>query len=296
MIFGTDFAIVNEHVKNWEAFKIPLDLQFAFFRLTQGYNIYDNVYAIKAEAEGARSVGMLTAGWHQFDPTQSVTIQMDNFCRSWDTQRFELRPILAVESGANIYWASVPASVQTPMLEQCVDILTKRIYAPMIYSRQEYWDSHVEPRPLWNTLIPWIARYKGINIKQAPTMLSPWADGYHKFRDWPNYDEWFWQYTDKGLFPGVVVAPNNDSVNANIDLDAFNGTREDLDALKMVSVTPPNVDLEDVYAKLDELNIRMNKAVADIENQKVLHNGHVHEDAVTFADIKRRMKSLGDGL
>lgn len=308
MIFGTDFAIVNEYVKDWEAFKAPLDLQFAFFRLTQGYNIYDNVYAIKSQAEGARSVGMLTAGWHQFDPVQSVSVQMENFIRSWNTQKFELRPILAVESGSRPDWAAVPANVQADMIEQCVHILTEEIYEPLIYTRENYWDNHVEQRPMWSTLKLWAARYIGINLKQAPTMLSPWSDGAYKFRDWPNYDKWFWQYTDKAKYPGIVVWPTDLVTSAAIDLDAFNGTRADLDALKMVAPTPaPVVDLDDLYAKMDELNNRMNKVAIAIENLGELHNGFASETVTNrnadkaefnaFAeDIKRRMKSLGDGL
>lgn len=240
MIFGIDYAVVNEYVKDWPGLKAQLDFQFAFFRLTQGYNIYDNVYTIKAAAEGARSVDMLTAGWHQFDPTQSVQVQMDNFFRSWDTQKFELPPILAVES--NKYqpaWALVPANQQADMLERCVEISKSRVSNPMMYTREEYWDSHVQQRPLWGTLTLWGARYVQLNSKQAPTMLTPWADGYYKFRDWPNPVGFFWQYTDKGLFPAIVVSPTNYGLNANIDLNGFSKTRADLEKLRISAAPEP---------------------------------------------------------
>lgn len=280
MIFGIDYAVINEYVKDYTALKPYLDFQFAFFRLTQGYNIYDNVYTIKAAAEGARSVGMLTAGWHQFDPTQSVQVQMDNFFRSWDTQKFELRPILAVES--NIYqpaWALVPPGTQADMIEQCVAICKSRASDPMIYTRQEYWDSHVQQRPLWSTLLLWAARYIALNTKQAPTMLSPWSDGYRKFRDWPDNKKWTWQYTDKGLFPGIVVSPTNYSINANIDLNGFDGTRDDLEALRVDAapvdaitelqneVSVLSKDLTDLKSAIAAKDISVNERLMEVEKR-----------------------------
>jgi GH25 family lysozyme M1 (1,4-beta-N-acetylmuramidase) len=84
---------------------------------------------------------------------------------------------------------------------------------PIIYTRQSWWDTYVNPDPLWGQCDLWAARYSAY-------LVTPWSDGFFKFRDW---DDWkFWQYTShcNGAYFGFASKDG--------DLDWFNGEEADL--------------------------------------------------------------------
>jgi hypothetical protein len=142
---------------------------------------------------------------------------MDTFFRHIDGLEYEWGLVLdnEVSNGEE-------NDIITNVVWRCFDIMKERSDPmPLNYTRQTWFDWHVDAWDDWKQYKLFAARYD--NYKY-PYLTSPWSDGRYKFRD---YDEWFiWQaYADH---PPNLQGERYGVDSKSIDLDVFNGTKEEL--------------------------------------------------------------------
>jgi lysozyme len=78
---------------------------------------------------------------------------------------------------------------------------------PILYTYNKFYVSTIQTDRRFDKYPVWIAWY---NIKGDPnTILNDWV---------------FWQFTEKGLFDGI---------EGNVDINVFNGKKQDLDGLRI---------------------------------------------------------------
>jgi len=196
-------------VNDWNA--VAQKVKCVVNRATCGDYYTDTAHA--SHWYGAGGVGMLRSSYHVVtpaDPTNMRRIgakeQMDKFFAAMDGKGTDIPIVLDSElqrGQTKEYITEVTAG--------CIELAEKEYGKyPILYTRKTWWDYWTNQHPLFSKCELWPARY-------STTLVSPWSDGYYKFRDWTTWRLWQWSST--GAIPGIV---------GNVDLDWFNG---DSDAL-----------------------------------------------------------------
>jgi GH25 family lysozyme M1 (1,4-beta-N-acetylmuramidase) len=154
----------------------------------------------------AKSAGLIRGAYQYLVPSQSVSQQADMMVQAMATlQSDDLPPVVDVEEVGSTSPAQLAAMVQ-----QWVDAVkagTGR--TPIVYSGSYFWDDYVQSTA-FNTQPLWIPNY-GVTCPRLPAAWSNWA---------------FHQYTSSGGVSGI---------SGNVDLDRFNGTLTQLQALVAAS-------------------------------------------------------------
>jgi len=81
------------------------------------------------------------------------------------------------------------------------------------YTRQSWWDTWINPNPIWVQYDLWAARY-------AAWLTGPWSDGACVFRDYKDWKFWQTTATANGPYYGIAAL--------EADLDQFNGSEVEL--------------------------------------------------------------------
>ena len=179
------------------------DVSFAYIKATEGSGFTDECFAYNYEE--ARKYGIRPGAYHFFSFDSPGATQADNFISAVPKTEGSLPPAIDLEF-YNGYEKDPPK--REKVLPELGDLALKleRHYGtrPVLYvTRRSYRlyikDSEFEDYPLWIRDV-----YKPV--------ISP--------------DNWvFWQYADDGELDGY------NGEEDKIDLNAFNGTKEELDAL-----------------------------------------------------------------
>lgn len=186
------------------------------------------------------NVNVPWGGYWYFRPNWSATQQAGYFTGLLKNHKFNLLPVIDVE-------ADVDFSVYTPKVyaDRVADFIfnttkTLNLSHMIIYSRQSFWDVHIEKRTGWANQDLWLARYANLQ--------HPWSDGNYVPRDWKRAT--FWQYTNKGDGLGYGNGPtSNGATAAQIDLDWFDGNEADFN--KYAGVNPEPTQQEKWMAEID---------------------------------------------
>jgi len=193
----------------------------------------------------AKDVDFKTTFYHVTVPNISEISQMDNFYRQTDGLECDFGPVLDNEIANGMDNQRI-----THVIWYCFDRMEKNSdYMPLNYTRESWWDWYVNPWTGWSKYKLWAARY---DYYSNPSLTSPWSDGRYKFRD---YDNWLlWQaYADK--------PPNNQGSRYGVDstcvdMDIFNGTKDELLKYLGIGVTPPDpppsLTLEERVKRLED--------------------------------------------
>ncbi len=161
---------------------------------------------------GAGSVGKIRSCYHVVAPADtlgiriSAKVQMDRFFTVMQGKKTDIPVVLDCELSRN-----QTKDYITQVIAECIQLaLNEYGKYPIIYTRKTWFDYYTNPHPLFGKCDLWPARY-------STTLVSPWSDGYYKFRDWTTWKLWQWSST--GTTPGIVGA---------VDQNWFNGDLSDL--------------------------------------------------------------------
>ncbi len=183
--------------------------RFMFTKATEGDFYADPTFA--ANWSGAKAAGLLRGAYHFFrcnvDPKKQAKKFIDYVRKAKDDG--ELPPVLDLESHDGQTKDKIISRAKT-WLDEVEKAFGKK---PIIYSGQyflqDYFSEAGGGPPKWAKDYPlWLAQYP-----------NSYVDGQKPFlpRGW--YVWTFWQYSEKGRINGI---------NADVDLNVFNGTLEEL--------------------------------------------------------------------
>jgi lysozyme len=171
---------------------------FAFIRVSDG-TFSDPQFS--TNWAGAQAAGLIRGAYHFFRPSHDPYADADQFLQEMGTLGpGDLPPTLDMEVKGGETNKTVVHRALTWL--KYVEAATGR--RPMIYTSPSFWRSIGNPD--LSAYGAWIANWG----PKCPTVPSPWSD-------WR-----FWQTSDSGNVAGISNA---------VDLDLFNGTLADLQAL-----------------------------------------------------------------
>lgn len=172
-------------------------VEFAFIKATEGGDYTDPRFA--ANWAGAQQAGVARGAYHFYRPQTDAMAQAAHFLRTVQLAPGDLPPVLDVEVTDGRSAAQIAAGVRTWLQE--VERATGR--RPILYTRASFWTGQMGGGfggyPLW------VAHY-GVSSPSIPAEWSGWT---------------FWQHSDAGSVDGI---------GGGVDLDWFNGDREEFEA------------------------------------------------------------------
>ncbi|GAB4459086.1 MAG: hypothetical protein OHK0041_23710 [Anaerolineales bacterium] len=183
--------------------------RFVFAKATEGDFYADPTFP--ANWSGAKAAGLLRGAYHFFRPNVDGRKQAKKFIDYIKSTKDngELPPALDLETHDGQTNARIIARAKD-WLDEVEAAFGKK---PIIYSGQYFLQDHFSEAgggpPAWAKEYPlWLAQYPNVYMDgQQPYLPRGWF-------------KWtFWQYSEKGRLNGI---------NANVDLNVFNGTLEEL--------------------------------------------------------------------
>jgi lysozyme len=207
-VAGIDVSRYQETI-DWHAVK-QSGKEFAFIRVSDGLNHPDSKF--ETNWAGAKDAGLLRGAYQFFRPAQSAEAQADLMIDAIGVLGAgDLPAVIDVESADGQSSATIVKKVRAWV--QRVEAATGR--TPIIYAASGFWNtlsgtSEFAAYPLW------VANY----TTKCPSMPATWGD-------WQ-----FWQYSESGSVAGVP---------GNVDVNVFNGSLADLQAIARADLEPMGV-------------------------------------------------------
>jgi len=171
---------------------------------------------------GAKSAGLLRSAYHFFVPDMDPLKQAAAYLKALGSDPGDLPPVLDVEAKT-----TNPAQLAKDAEKWLAEVEKQLGKRAVIYTAAWYWNSTMligGKYPAWASERPvWVAAYP---VKDGTPTLEQIAQGKYKPLLPKGWDKWaFWQYSERGRVDGVA---NPDGKPANVDLNVFEGTLEDL--------------------------------------------------------------------
>jgi GH25 family lysozyme M1 (1,4-beta-N-acetylmuramidase) len=182
--------------------------RFAFIRVSDGLRYVDGSF--DSHWSGARGAGLLRGAYQFFRASQDPVAQADLLVRKVGRLGAgDLPPVVDVESNDGVSSATLVANLRR-WIERVREGTGRE---PIVYTAVGFWDALAANTSEFARQKLWVANY-GVRCPYLP-------------RDWSTWT--FWQYSDRG---------NVDGISGNVDLNVFNGTIEQLQALAQSSSAP----------------------------------------------------------
>jgi lysozyme len=172
---------------------------FTFVKATEGITLNDPMFSHHWRSAGA--CGIFRGAYHFFRPQFDPVAQAEQFLDLIWEEPGELPPVLDLEGLGNLSPDRVIAGACRWM--KAVEEQLKR--KPILYTGSAFWRKTLGNSPLLAEHPLWIAHYTSGPRPLLPSAWSKWT---------------FWQFSQEGRVPGIP---------GRVDLNAFNGTRPDLD-------------------------------------------------------------------
>jgi lysozyme len=171
---------------------------YVFVKVSQGSDGVDPDYQRNIDA--ARAAGLYVGSYHFYTTDHTAQSQFDNVVKHLDIKAGDLPLVVDIEVLSKNSLPDLAAELKTflDLIEQKYSI------KPIIYSGENFANEYLKgfaDYPLW------LAEYTDAPAPKLPLDWSAWT---------------FWQYSQSGSVPGV---------NGAVDLDRFNGTAEQIEAL-----------------------------------------------------------------
>lgn len=174
---GIDVSSHQQYIQ-WDKIKKDKNIHFAYIKATEGAHYTSPHYAYNVKM--AHSNGMLIGSYHYFSSYSSVQEQYANFTRTVMANEQDIIPMVDVEKLGQ--WTRQEL---IDSLSLFMDLLTEHYgIQPMIYSQMSFYNDNLSP--YFNKYPLYIARY---SFRQPKIK---WNGHYV-----------LWQYTEKGVVPGV---------------------------------------------------------------------------------------------
>lgn len=171
---------------------------YVFVKLSQGADGFDPNY--QRNIADARATGLYVGSYHFYTTDHTAQSQFDNLAKHLDLKAGDLPLVVDIEVLSK---NSIPDLASE--LKTFLDLIENKYgIKPIIYSGENFANEYLKgfaDYPLW------LAEYTGAPAPKLPLDWNAWA---------------FWQHSQSGSVPGV---------NGAVDLDRFNGSAEQLEAL-----------------------------------------------------------------
>lgn len=173
----------------------PVD--FVLIRATMGAIGEDNEFPRNWKA--VEQKGLVRGAYHYYNPNVNSTLQAENFILTVDLQKGDLPPVLDIEKVSSIQ----DVEHLRKGVQNWLDIVEEHYKVePILYTYasfyNDYFDGYFDDYPLW------VANYNKVN---RPIKGNDWI---------------FWQHSETGTIDGL---------KGYVDLDLFEGSRNDLNDL-----------------------------------------------------------------
>lgn len=173
-------------------------IHFIFMKATEGGDHGDDTFT--RNFSQARHYGFIRGAYHYFLPKTDANKQADFFIRTVKLDKGDLPPVLDVETTGKRSSQQLKSAVKTWLNRIEAHYGTK----PILYTSYKFKERYLND-PMFDEYPYWIAHYYVDSVKYK----GKWH---------------FWQHTDVGNVPGI---------EKEVDLNVFNGTLEELQALTL---------------------------------------------------------------
>lgn len=197
-LVGFDVSEYQEKIE-WEEINTieeEFPLTFVFIRATAGSTKIDTRF--KENWKAAKEHFFVRGAYHYYRPNENSIAQAENFIRNVKLRKGDLPPVLDIEK--------LPKNQSIDSLKVGLRRWLKHVerhykVKPIIYSGQSYYTDFLKDE------------FKGYPL---------WIANYNFFVERIRKDWLFWQFTEKAQIHGI---------KGMVDVNVFNGNREDLKAL-----------------------------------------------------------------
>jgi lysozyme len=179
------------------------NIAFAFIKATEGTSVFDGYF--NQNWRNAKLAQVLRGAYHFFRPQLDPETQARFFLGKLAGDPGDLPPVLDIEVLTNTASERVIAGAR-----RWLEIVKTRLGCnPIVYTGSAFWRNTLKNSPELSTYPLWVAHYTS-----GPNPLIPSA--------WPQWT--FWQFSQQGKVAGI---------NSSVDLDIFNGTATELEAMRI---------------------------------------------------------------
>ena len=197
---GIDVSYHQEKV-DWERVAAA-SVQFCYVRATLGKTLKD--VRFREHFDGAKAAGLLTGAYHYFRPDRDAHAQAESFIHVVSSlSPGDLPPALDIEVSGARDAKTILDAIQA-WVEAVENVLGRQ---PILYTYPSFWNQTLRGSSRLSGYMLWIANYTS---RASPTLPS-------------GFDDYVvWQFSEQGKVDGIT---------GNVDLDRFNGSLNDLNAL-----------------------------------------------------------------
>jgi lysozyme len=187
----------------------PVEVNFVLMKATEGGDFKDKMF--NSNWQNVRSRKLVTGAYHFFTFCKSGQEQAKNYMDSVPIAAHTLPPVIDLEFAGNC--KSVPTrSGLEKELNTFIDLVQQKYRKrPILYVTHEFYDAYLRDR-YPNSPI-WISDFYSFDKLPVLSDRKLWL---------------FWQYSERGRVTGV---------NSPVDLDVFNGNRDEFDRLVNSEIT-----------------------------------------------------------
>lgn len=199
--FGIDVSTYQYNI-NWDTVLKYNEIDFVFIRATAGENKLDDTFTRNKEL--LKKHNIICGVYHYYRPNENSKTQADFFIKNVKLEIGDLPPVLDIEKLSKDKNLSI---LKKELLNWLKIIEQHYKITPIIYTYNNYYSLFLQNDKRFSKYPIWIAWY---NTKERPeTIVKEWL---------------FWQFSDKGRLKGL---------EHNVDLNVFNGTKKNLDGIRI---------------------------------------------------------------
>ena len=199
-ILGFDVSEYQGNIR-WEDVGFLQDsvpIHYVFIRATAGNNRLDSKFNVNWQA--AKKQGFIRGAYHFYRPNENSLAQAQFFIKTVTLEKGDLPPVLDIE---NLPKTQSMDSLKVGLKRWLLAVEQHYGVKPIIYSGESYYKDFLKKDFKGYTF--WIANYNFF----VETMKDDWM---------------FWQFTDKGMVPGI---------KGPVDLNLYHGTPKMLEYMRL---------------------------------------------------------------
>jgi GH25 family lysozyme M1 (1,4-beta-N-acetylmuramidase) len=280
---GLELAIYQPHV-DWPTLIQATGISFVFVKGSDGSSpdpLFANHWA------EAKNAGMLRGAYHFLRETPDPQQQVDTYMQVLGADTGELPPVLDIEVPAMKVAAKVAAAAQFWL--SAVESQVHR--RPIIYTAGWWWDPNMLINGSYPTWAPgyrlWVANWPLIHSVPTADQLNQGQLTPVLPKSWTNW--MFWQYS--GDLAEVAGITGDGGTSVKVDLDVFNGTADDLQAVAQAVPVNPAAKPQDKAS--DPVVAAVLKLPDPRVTNQVLINAFSHAFGTGYWDVVTRAGLAG---